>query len=203
VVRDAPALSAPRRGLLIGLVATPVAPPTHARKPPPDRIGRLSAGAEPDPFLDGFREELTDIAPPDGGAPVRVLDNTIHFAVEAFLGAITVAAFQTAAPPNMRRFLRAYLTARGGVDRDAFEHAWERDERALAAALAADPFGVGGVEPGALPDIAAGDPERRDLAGIAPAMLRLFHHMRAPAAAPQGLWTTRGRRLLTTSTTAE
>jgi hypothetical protein len=102
-----------------------------------------------------------------------VLDNTIHLDV----GAITVATFQTAAPPNMRCFLRAHLVARGGVDRDASEDAWSATSG--RPALAADPFGVGGVEPGALHAIAAGDPERRDLARIAPAMLRRLHGMRS------------------------
>jgi len=48
-----------RRAVLIGLVTTLLPLPAHAQKPPmPPRIGWLSAGSEPDPFLEGFREGL-------------------------------------------------------------------------------------------------------------------------------------------------
>jgi putative tryptophan/tyrosine transport system substrate-binding protein len=48
-----------RRAVLIGLVTTLLPSPAHAQKPPtPPRIGWLSAGSEPDPFLEGFREGL-------------------------------------------------------------------------------------------------------------------------------------------------
>jgi len=45
--------------MLIGLVTTLLPSPAHAQKAPmPARIGWLSAGSEPDLFLDGFREGL-------------------------------------------------------------------------------------------------------------------------------------------------
>ena len=46
-----------RRELLLGLGAILLASPTHAQKPP-TRIGWLSAGSEPDPFLEAFRDGL-------------------------------------------------------------------------------------------------------------------------------------------------
>jgi putative ABC transport system substrate-binding protein len=51
-----------RRAMLIGLVTTLLPSPAHAQKPPtPPRIGWLSAGSEPDPFLEGFREGLRKV----------------------------------------------------------------------------------------------------------------------------------------------
>jgi putative ABC transport system substrate-binding protein len=56
-----------RRTVLIGLMATLVPSPTHAQKPSmPLRIGWLSAGSEPDPFLDGFREGLRKLGYVEG-----------------------------------------------------------------------------------------------------------------------------------------
>jgi len=46
-----------RRAVLIGLAATLLPSPARAQ-PPPLRIGWLSAGSEPDPFLEAFREGL-------------------------------------------------------------------------------------------------------------------------------------------------
>jgi putative ABC transport system substrate-binding protein len=46
-----------RREVLIGLSTTVLPSPVHAQKPPP-HIGWLSAGSEPDPFLEAFREGL-------------------------------------------------------------------------------------------------------------------------------------------------
>lgn len=57
--------SARRRAVLIGLFTTLLASPTHAQKAPP-RIGWLSAGSEPDPFLDGFREGLRKLGYVEG-----------------------------------------------------------------------------------------------------------------------------------------
>src|SRR2546426_953603 len=59
--------SVSRRAMLIGLVTTLLASSTHAQKAPmPSRIGWLSAGAEPDPFLDGFREGLRKLGYVEG-----------------------------------------------------------------------------------------------------------------------------------------
>jgi putative ABC transport system substrate-binding protein len=56
-----------RRAVLIGLVTTLLPSPTQAQKPPlPPRIGWLSAGSEPDPFLDGFREGLRKLGYVEG-----------------------------------------------------------------------------------------------------------------------------------------
>src|SRR2546422_10469101 len=46
-----------RRAVLVGLAATLLPSPAHAQEPLP-RIGWLSAGSEPDPFLEAFREGL-------------------------------------------------------------------------------------------------------------------------------------------------
>src|SRR2546422_11318154 len=54
-----------RRAVLIGLAATLLRSPAHAQKPPP-RIGWLSAGSEPDPFLDAFREGLQKLGYVEG-----------------------------------------------------------------------------------------------------------------------------------------
>src|SRR5436190_15307005 len=59
--------SVSRRAVLIGLVTTLSASSTHAQKAPvPSRIGWLSAGGEPDPFLDGFREGLRKLGYVEG-----------------------------------------------------------------------------------------------------------------------------------------
>ena len=56
-----------RRAVLIGLVTALLPSPTHAQKAPmPPRIGWLSAGSEPDPFLDGFREGLRKLGYVEG-----------------------------------------------------------------------------------------------------------------------------------------
>src|SRR5437867_3299053 len=56
-----------RRAVLIGLVTKLLPSPTHAQKAPmPPRIGWLSAGSEPDPFLDGFREGLRKLGYVEG-----------------------------------------------------------------------------------------------------------------------------------------
>ena len=56
-----------RRAVLVGFVAALLPSPTHAQKPPmPPRIGWLSAGSEPDPFLDGFRDGLRKLGYVEG-----------------------------------------------------------------------------------------------------------------------------------------
>jgi putative ABC transport system substrate-binding protein len=57
-----------RRTMLSGLVAATLLPsPAHAQKPPtPPRLGWLSAGSEPDPFLEGFREGLRKLGYVEG-----------------------------------------------------------------------------------------------------------------------------------------
>src|SRR2546426_11542943 len=54
-----------RRAVLIGLAATLLPSPARAQKPPP-RIGWLSAGSEPDPFLEAFREGLQKLGYVEG-----------------------------------------------------------------------------------------------------------------------------------------
>ena len=54
-----------RRAVLIGLAATLVPSPAYAQKPPP-RIGWLSAGSEPDPFLVAFRQGLQKLGYVEG-----------------------------------------------------------------------------------------------------------------------------------------
>src|SRR5437016_8403422 len=56
-----------RRAVIIGLAATLLpTTPLRAQKPPPPRIGWLSAGSEPDPFLDAFREGLQKLGYVEG-----------------------------------------------------------------------------------------------------------------------------------------
>jgi ABC-type uncharacterized transport system substrate-binding protein len=56
-----------RRAVLIGLVTTLLPSPAHAQKSAtPPRIGWLSAGSEPDPFLEGFREGLRKVGYVEG-----------------------------------------------------------------------------------------------------------------------------------------
>jgi putative ABC transport system substrate-binding protein len=54
-----------RRAMLVGLVTTLLPSPVRAQRPPP-RIGWLSAGSEPDPFLEGFREGLRTLGYVEG-----------------------------------------------------------------------------------------------------------------------------------------
>jgi putative ABC transport system substrate-binding protein len=56
-----------RRAVLIGLVTTLLPSPAHAQKAPTlPRVGWLSAGSEPDPFLEGFREGLRKLGYVEG-----------------------------------------------------------------------------------------------------------------------------------------
>jgi ABC-type uncharacterized transport system substrate-binding protein len=56
-----------RRAMLIGLVTTLVPSRAFAQKPPTvPRIGWLSAGSQPDPFLEGFREGLRKLGYVEG-----------------------------------------------------------------------------------------------------------------------------------------
>src|SRR5437879_7951716 len=56
-----------RRAVIIGLAATLLpTTPLRAQKPPPPRIGWLSAGSEPDPFLQAFREGLKKLGYVEG-----------------------------------------------------------------------------------------------------------------------------------------
>jgi putative ABC transport system substrate-binding protein len=65
-----------RRAMLIGLVATLLPSRAVAQKPStPVRIGWLSAGSQPDPFLDGFRDGLTKLGYVEGQ---NVLIETRH-----------------------------------------------------------------------------------------------------------------------------
>ena len=65
-----------RRALLVGLVTTLLPSRAVAQKPStPVRIGWLSAGSQPDPFLDGFRDGLTKLGYVEGQ---NVLIETRH-----------------------------------------------------------------------------------------------------------------------------
>jgi putative ABC transport system substrate-binding protein len=56
-----------RRAVVIGLATTLFPSLAHAQKAPmPARIGWLSAGSQPDPFLDGFREGLSKLGYVEG-----------------------------------------------------------------------------------------------------------------------------------------
>ncbi len=56
-----------RRAVLIGLATTLLPSAAHAQKSPtPPRLGWLSAGSDPDPFLDGFREGLRKLGYVEG-----------------------------------------------------------------------------------------------------------------------------------------
>ncbi len=66
-----------RRAILIGLLGVLLPSPAYAQKSStPPHIGWLSAGTEPDPFLEAFREGLRSLgyvddsaaAPPAGGS---------------------------------------------------------------------------------------------------------------------------------------
>src|SRR6185503_13628846 len=97
-------------------------------------------------------------AGPDA-APVRVLGMTSLFDAEAFFGAVTVAGFRTADPANMKIFLPFYLTASdiraGKRVQDSLAKEWQRQEKAIITAMAADPSGSKGLPPGALHNISA------------------------------------------------
>jgi len=54
-----------RRELLLGLGAALLPSPAHAQKPP-THIGWLSAGREPDPFLEAFRNGLRAVGYVEG-----------------------------------------------------------------------------------------------------------------------------------------
>jgi hypothetical protein len=56
-----------RRAALIGLVSIVLPSAVRAQKPPTlSHIGWLSAGAEPDPFLEAFREGLRRVGYVEG-----------------------------------------------------------------------------------------------------------------------------------------
>jgi ABC-type uncharacterized transport system substrate-binding protein len=55
-----------RRAMLLGLVTTLLPSSALAQKPPPPRIGWLSAGSQPDPFLAGFRDGLRKLGYVEG-----------------------------------------------------------------------------------------------------------------------------------------
>jgi putative ABC transport system substrate-binding protein len=55
-----------RRAMLLGLVTTLLPSSALAQKPPAPRIGWLSAGSEPDPFLQGFRDGLRKLGYVEG-----------------------------------------------------------------------------------------------------------------------------------------
>src|SRR5213594_1148591 len=79
-----------RRPVLIGVAATLLASPAHSQKPPP-RIGWLSAGSEPDPFLAAFREGLQKLGYVEGRNVVLDIRHA-HGNLEALLAGATELA---------------------------------------------------------------------------------------------------------------
>ncbi|PYM96057.1 MAG: ABC transporter substrate-binding protein [Candidatus Rokuibacteriota bacterium] len=76
-----------RRSLLINLVATLLPASAHAQKPSaPPRIGWLSAGSEPDPFLEAFREGLRKLGYVEG-QNLQLDVRHAHGNLETLLGA--------------------------------------------------------------------------------------------------------------------
>lgn len=127
-----------------------------------------------------------------------VLGMTSQFDAEAFFGAVAIATFRTSEPADMKKFLSAYLAANGSPDDDAqkkFEAQWLRQEKEIAAALAADPVGAKDVAPGALQSLTEAElrfdqhrlAEGVDLAALSHSMLKLFHNMRAALHIPDQL----------------
>jgi hypothetical protein len=137
--------------------------------------------------------QMTSASTPE---PIRILGGTSHFNVEAFFGSVIVATFKTAEPANMKKFLAAYLTtpdANADVKaQQAFANEWQRQEEKIKAAIAADPFGSKGVEPGELHMITPGEVRLNgeliasglDLGRLSHSMLKLFHNMRAALHVP-------------------
>ena len=136
-----------------------------------------------------------EVVPAAGGEPVRVIGMASHFDAEAFFNSVLIATFLTADPPAMRRFVAAYLAAGGASDAEAerlLARQWDSQQRRIAAAISADPFGARGVAAGGLHTIAPADLaldraalERPvDLTRHVTALLRLFHNMRAALHVP-------------------
>lgn len=134
---------------------------------------------------------VAEISSAPNTPPVRILGVTSHFDAEAYFGAIAMATFRTADPANMKRFIADYFVAldptAGEEMQRALEAEWNRQEKAIAAAISADPFGSKNVKPGELHKI--DDANLRlnrqllahgvDLAALSHSMLQLFHNMRA------------------------
>src|SRR5215831_8380503 len=103
----------------------------------------------------------TEVRPASGGEPVRLIGTTGHFDAEAFLGAITVAEVRTRDPANMAAFLRNLLRAMDPAGAAAampkLDAQLEQQKAAIAEAMAGDPTGGKGVEPGALHALAGSD----------------------------------------------
>ena len=121
---------------------------------------------------------------------VRVLGMTSHFDAEAFFGSLIGATFLAQDPANMKKFLAAYLATDKSSSNDAakkqFESQWQAQAEKIVAVIKEDPSWANGVESGALHLIQGKELQldsaslnRADLAGVAHAMLQLFHNMRA------------------------
>jgi hypothetical protein len=128
---------------------------------------------------------VTQIMSASASEPIRILGVTSHFDVEAFFGSILAATFRTSDPPNMKKFLAAYLNA--GLD--AFDPAWRNQEQNIVATMKNDPFGAKDIEPGELHKISSAEVQQSfesdiDLAARAHSMLKLFHNMRAALHVP-------------------
>lgn len=129
--------------------------------------------------------------------PIRVLGRPSQFNIYAFFGAIAVSMVRTADPASMEKFLRHYLRVSDPADgaQKLLESELKRQEDAIAAAIAADPFGSKAVPPGALheiaPDDLAIDTKRlergMDLVPLVRALLKLFHNIRTALHIPEQL----------------
>jgi mono/diheme cytochrome c family protein len=146
---------------------------------------------------------VAEITSANGGANVRVLGVTSHFNAEAFFGAMTVAGFRTVDSHNMKKFLSAYLAVSdpgaGAAGEKLFQSQWEKQEKQIVQAIAADPSGSKSTGAGGLNEIDGASLRLDnatlvhgiDLAALSSSMLKLFHNMRAalhiPDAPPKEL----------------
>ena len=80
-----------RRAMLVGLVTTLLPASALGQRPPVPRIGWLSAGSQPDPFLEGFREGLRNLGYVEGQ---NVVLETRH--AQGNLDALTAGAAELA-----------------------------------------------------------------------------------------------------------
>jgi cytochrome c5 len=138
-----------------------------------------------------------EITPAAGGANLRILGMTSQFDVEGFFGTVIISTFRTMDPPNLKKFLAAWLAGNDPQSGDAgqklFASEWRRQEQKIIAAIAADPTGAKDLPPGALFNPIKGDELRlnqkllarkMDLPALAYSTLKLFHNLRAALHVP-------------------
>jgi mono/diheme cytochrome c family protein len=129
--------------------------------------------------------------------PILVIGKPSRLDIYAFSGAVAVSLLRTSSPEGMIAFLPHYLRA-GGAGEEAealLEKEVERRKDAIAAAVAADPFGSKSIAPGELHEIAPESLELdltrleggMDLVPLSEALLRLFYNMRTALHIPEEL----------------